>query len=75
MVGGNIINPIISCLFHSMGTAMSGEICHLNVRIFYASVQELNGPYIIFPLPVDNQSYLTPFDIIFQPVFPISFIY
>ena len=34
-----------------------------------------NGPYIIFPLPVDNQSYFTPFDIIFQSVFPISFIY
>ena len=38
-------------------------------------LQSRNGPYIIFPLPVDNQSYFTPFDIIFQPVFPISFIY
>ena len=26
--GNNIIKLIISCLFHSMGTAMSGEVCH-----------------------------------------------
>ena len=41
----------------------------------YSMLQSRNGPYIIFPLPVDNQSYFTLFDIIFQPVFPISFIY
>ena len=46
--GGGIINPIISCLFHSMGTAMSGEVCHFNGRIFYASVQEWSIYY--FPL-------------------------
>ena len=28
-LGNNIIKLVISCLFHSMGTAMSGEVCHL----------------------------------------------
>ena len=53
-----------------MGTAMSGEVCHLPcAHVLYFS------PYNIFHVPCNNKSYLTLFDIVFQPLFPISFMY
>ena len=70
--GGGIINPIISWFFPPV------QRCRVRFVIWmcaYVMLQSRNGPYIISPLPVDNQSYFTPVDIIFQPVFAMSCIY
>ena len=66
--GNNTIKFIIFWLFNVWVHRYQVRFVIFLVLMFM--LQSRNGPYTIFPLSVDNQSYFTPFNIIFSQFFP-----